>query len=306
MSGMYRLPPFVQENVVPSDIMYKLPSYHNDTTIAANTAASSSASSSSVSELADLLRESVKLTSDLTQSILSYVKQQPTGPSKENKQKPPVQEKKEKESKKQKNQEAESEAATHFRGNVTFHFKLQNSKKLDGKLEISHDKTYVELLSFLRDLAVKRGADQNITINQVDNHSKFHKYVSLDTNYYYLLLEIQAALTTSDGKKSNYDGFTPVLSALGEVIGFHSSQDPSLHLTSHWLNLVDEVLTKKTPIDSVIREMSRHLGPFDLLNKTAAVSLPDVVLFALIKSTPALPNNVELFIKRIGEALSGA
>jgi len=287
---MYRLPPYVQDDVFPAPIMYKLPSYHTDTTIATatKTSTSNSTSSASVSELADLLRESVKLTSDLTQNILNYVKQQPAGSSKDNKQKPQVQEKKEKEPKKQKNQETASERATHFRGNVTFHFKLQNFKKLEGKLEISHDKIYAELLTFLRDLAVKRGVGQNITINQVDNH------------------KIQATLTASDGKKHNYDGFNQVLNTFGEVIGLHSQQDPNLHLTSHWLNLADEVLTKKIPLDSMIREMSRHLGPFDLLNKTPLVSLPDVVLFALVKSVPVLPNNVEMFIKRIGEALSGA
>ncbi|KAE9549605.1 hypothetical protein FO519_007179 [Halicephalobus sp. NKZ332] len=275
MSKMYRLPPFVQEDIAPTEIMYKLPSYHIDAK-AANT--STSTSTSAISDLADLLRESVKLTTDLAQDILNYVNQHSAASSSDSKQKPQAQaqEKKEKNPKKQKNQEVEAEAATHFRGNVTFHFKFQNYKKLDGKLEITCDKTYGELVSFLRDLAVKRGVGQNVVVNQAGDH------------------KIKAVLTTSDGKKNDYDGFAPVLAVLGEVTGLYSQQDQSLRQTSHWLTLADEVITKKTPVDSVVREMSRHLGPFDLLNKTASITLADVVLFNLVKSMAFLPNNVEI------------
>jgi hypothetical protein len=281
---MYAMKPFGEVHVQPADILYKLPSYHgvDEASSSSNATQSSSFSNKSI-DLKEYLKKIVEATNQLSISMKNFTEEQ----------------------KKQSSATSTVSIGPYFQGaasnkklsfevyegfsraSVQFHYKLAEYEPIKNqKFEVYAGPKYHDVMKLLHEMSTKRTNAINI------------RDVTTDGIY------VETALL--DGQKVTIKSFVPSLLLIGEALGIYSYRDYHLSDSGEWLARIDDALHGRTSISDLIRQVNAHLGPHDLLTNSNCVSLVDIVFYAIARHTSLLPNNTEMFVKRIAESISRA
>jgi hypothetical protein len=95
-------------------------------------------------------------------------------------------------------------------------------------------------------------------------------------------------------------GRIAVWKAIGALLGMFNYTDAALVASAQkWLQLADDFIGERVIASNVVREACRRLSSHDWLSANDAVTLSDFILDALVTNTTYLPNNVELWSKRL-------
>uniref|UniRef100_A0A914YW83 Uncharacterized protein n=1 Tax=Panagrolaimus superbus TaxID=310955 RepID=A0A914YW83_9BILA len=283
MSIMYSMQPFGEVHVQPADILYKLPSYHGDE--------ASSSSNTTPCPLGTILNKSadlkeyinkiVEATSNLSISMKNFTEEQKkqssthtvsTGPYFQT----------------TSNKKLSFELQEGFsRASAQFHYKLAQYESLSNyKFEVFAGPKYHDICKLLHEMSA--------------NRTKAINFRDVTTDGIYV------EATSADGQKVTVKSSVPSLLLIGEAFGIYSYRDYHLSDSGEWLAIFDDALHGRISISDLIRKANCHLGPHDLFTKSNSVSLADIVFYAIARNTAMLPNNAEMFVKRIAEAISRA
>jgi hypothetical protein len=279
---MYAMKPFGEVHVQPADILYKLPSYHGvDEASSSNATQSSSPSNKSI-DLKQYLKKIVEATNQLSISMKNFTEEQ----------------------KKQSSATSTVSIGPYFQGasnkklsfevyegfsraSVQFHYKLAEYEPIKNqKFEVYAGPKYHDVMKLIHETSAKRTNAINIRDVTTDG--------------------IYVETTSQDGQKVTIKSSVPSLLLIGEALGIYSYLDYHLSDSGEWLARIDDALHGRTSISDLIRQANAHLGPHDLLTNSNSVSLVDIVFYAIARHTSLLPNNTEMFVKRIAESISRA
>ncbi|CAI5448944.1 unnamed protein product [Caenorhabditis angaria] len=98
-----------------------------------------------------------------------------------------------------------------------------------------------------------------------------------------------------------------VWKSLGLALGLFARTSQQVLSSAHqalWLNKSNQVLLKTADLSLLEREASQFLARFDSLSSQWDITLADIIFRSLIKATNTLPNNVEIWAKKIDQLLA--
>uniref|UniRef100_A0AC34G3T0 Uncharacterized protein n=1 Tax=Panagrolaimus sp. ES5 TaxID=591445 RepID=A0AC34G3T0_9BILA len=282
MPVMYSMQPFGEVHVQPADILYKLPSYHGEEASSSSTTqASAGASSNKSADLKEYIKKIVEATSQLSISMKKFTEEQKKQSTAQAVSPGPY-------FQTTSNKKLAFELQEGFsRASAQFHYKLAQYEPLSHqKFEVFAGPKYHDICKLLHEMSAKR--------------TKAISFRDVTTDGIYV------EATSDDGQKVTIKSSVPSLLLIGEALGIYSYRDYHLADSGEWLARFDDALHGRVSISDLIREVNCHLGPNDLLTKSNSVSLVDIVFYVVVRNTAMLPNNAEMFVKRIAEAISRA
>jgi len=168
-----------------------------------------------------------------------------------------------------------------------FGYKPQLPEKFKLQLECQDvDKNWIGVLS-------KLAAKQNVEIAEKSNGSRV------------ILVKFG-----SDGVKLSgaplstpVQGRITVWKTLGALIGLFSYTDAALSASTHkWLQFAEDFIEGRVSGFDAIRKACFRLAQHDFLAAHDIATLSDFIVCAMIKDAGYLPNNVELWVKRLESA----
>ncbi|CAJ0600942.1 unnamed protein product [Cylicocyclus nassatus] len=339
MSSMYKIPPVMPEgfDVKPLDIMYSIPSYHNTSKMESSAECNGVTEDLNdpvkmIEKKQQNLIKSIKDLGSTLEALLQEMGKCGAEPSSSKKSKveksasPPEtakpSSKKDKDAKKEARKAAKMEAKSKLASDAPAGKAVD---KESAKPWILHEEERATITgqsltaclpSALTEFPIEKLGEVSITATELDrpwlevlSHVGERRNVAFKGQISNASSNASTTVNVSLGDKFLLEGGGTTLTCrisawklLGSALGLFSFKpEYSLHaIHQHrWLSKVDSILAGKLDKNEAIREASKFLSQFDAFGSHFRFGVADLVAKSVLSGSSPLPNNVELWFKRM-------
>jgi len=312
---MYHLAPHstFTKVIVPADIMYHVPSYHN-VTKQQETSSAAAIVCNGLEELTpdhwmekqvELMKRITSVRTEFAATVESAAKAVEAPVEKKDKNVDKATKKAEKAKKKEDHKSHSSCTSKGFVDDANHPLVL--SDQMPTSPDAGQSISACAVPSFLRLTAEK--AEDSISLNVTAADAGWVKILQKVITAVKNGVKVNISVGNADFKatigKNVFMSRISVWLYFGEILGLYSDEFHSMALfTRSWLERSEEVVTGVISKDTLMREATRFLSRWDTLCTGYAFGIVDFIVAGVLEDMKHMANNTELFVKRVLQSAS--